>query len=279
MRIGHLITLTAFAVALSFIAGLAGSSVARAGAVIHQTMRNLPDGKVQDDETVYVQDGMIRSDKLDEHGHPTSLSIFREGALWEVNVQQRTYKKLDKETAQQAGQQMQAMREQMKQRLASMPPEQRAAIERAMGAADTAPPITWTATGRTEHVAGYACEVWQGKKGDQLEYEYCIARPGDVPDGDEIYAALRQMETGLKDALSGLEGVAGAAAIRKSYSNLSWTERAKGYPILRRSFSGGKPFDERAVSKIETEKLPADKFAIPQGFREVSPMGGGRNAE
>jgi hypothetical protein len=275
MRIGHLITVTAFAVALSVIAGLAGSGVARAGAIIHQTTRDLPDGKPKDADTVYVQEGMVRSDKLDDRGHPTNLSIFRDGVMWEVNVPQRTYKKLDKQAAQQAGERMQAMREQMKERLASLPPQQRAAIEKAMGAGDAAPPITWAATGRTEHVAGFACEIWQGKKEDKLEYEYCIARPGDVPAGEEIYAALKQMEASLRDALSGMQGVMGAAGVRNTYSNLSWTERAKGYPILRREFAGGQPFQEHAVSSIETQKLPADKFAIPQGFREV-PLAGGR---
>jgi len=279
MRIGHLIAATTVAVGSIAIPWVAGSGVAHAGAVIQQTMKSLPDGKPRDEETVYVQGGMIRSDRLDDRGHPTSLSIFRDGVMWEVSIAQRTYRKFDKQAAQQAGQQMQAMREQMKQQLANLPPERRAAMEKAMGAAEAAPPITWTDGGRTERVAGFACEIWQGKKQDKLEYEYCIARPGDVPDGDEIYAALRQMETSLKDALSGMQGVMGATAVRNMYSVLSWTERAKGYPILRREFAGGKPYQERAVKSIETATLPADKFAIPQGFREVSPMGGGHNEE
>ncbi|MBV8146882.1 MAG: hypothetical protein JO184_17970 [Gammaproteobacteria bacterium] len=252
------------------IAWVAGSGVAHAGAVIHQTSRDLPDGKPKDDETVYVQDGMIRSDKLDDRGHPTSVSIFRDGVMWELNVEQRTYKKLDKAAAQQLG----AMSAQMQQRLASLPPERRAAIEKAMGSAQAAPPITWAGTGRNEKVAGFACDIWEGKKQATLEYEYCIAQPGAVPHGDEIYAALKQMEASLRDAMSAMQGAAGPAAVHATYDTLSWTERAKGYPILRREFSGGKPYQERAVKSITTEQLPADKFAIPQGFREVSPMGG-----
>jgi hypothetical protein len=259
MRIEHLIA----------IALLAGSATAYAGAVIHETRRDLPNGKPVDHETVYVQDGMIRSDTLDDHGHPTQLTIFRDGVMWQVNIARRTYSKLDKAVAQQGMQQLQAMREQM---LANAPPERRAAMEKAMaGMQHPAAPIAWTDTGRSEHVAGFSCEVWQGKKADKLEFEYCIARPGDVPDGDEIYAALRQMSASLRDVVSAMQN-AGQRDTHGVY-NFDWIERAKGYPIVRREFE-----HEEAVKSIEQQKLPADKFAIPQGFTEV-PLLGGHNAE
>ncbi len=256
------------------LALLAGSGTAYAGAVIHQTERDLPDGKPSDKETVYVQDGMIRSDNLDERGHPTGLMIFRDGVLWDVKVANRTYSKIDKAAAQQGMQQLQAMRQQM---MANLPPERRAAMEKMMErSGQEGTPLSWTDTGRTEHVAQFSCEVWQGKRADKLEDEYCIARPGDVTDGDEIYAALRQFAASFKEVISTMQGKAGAP--KTGFYNLDWIDRAKGYPILRREFSNGKPYRETAVKSIEQQKLPTDKFAIPQGFKEV-PMWGGRNAE
>ncbi len=251
---------------------------AHAGVVIHNVERSLPNGKERANQTMYVQNGMMRIDVLDERGHVTDMTIYRDGILWDVNVAERSYRKIDKAAMQQASQQINQAMEQMKARMANMPPERRAVIEKMMAgrqgsAASHAPEITWGDTGRTEHVAERSCHLWESKRGGAIMMQYCVISPAKLPGGEETYSTMRSFAKSFKDAFSGMPERMRQAAAR----SMAWFEKANGYPILTRSFERGKPFREESLKSIDQQNVPADKFAIPKGFKAVAfgPHGGG----
>ena len=86
-----------------FFLGLLAMGVAQAGTVVHMERRMLPDGKPHPSSVIYAQGGQLRIDSLDGDGHVTGFTLVRDGTIWEVNVQKRTFTKFDKEAL--AGQQ------------------------------------------------------------------------------------------------------------------------------------------------------------------------------
>jgi len=253
------------------------------GVVIQMTHRDLPSGKPTPSGTIYIQGGMMREDEMDERGHINSFSIVRDGAIWDVDTQARTYKKIDKASMQQAMAQVNAMMEGMKAQMANMPPARRAMmqqmIDRFQGNAATAatPPVTYVDGGKDETSGSYTCHIWEMRVGDKVEMQYCVVPWSSVPGGDQAEAAWTQMSAMMKDMMSTVTfpGIAKMMNERaKAFSD------PHGFPVLTREMENGQPLNEDAVTSIQKQSISADRFEIPKGFKEepltngMSPMGG-----
>jgi hypothetical protein len=246
---------------LSFIA-----AVAEAGVVVHYETKDLKTGKTSHDTVFYAQDGMLRIDSLDERGQVARMAIVRDGALWAVNVPQRTYTKVDKAFMQQklgaANSQLQAM-------MAQMPPERRAMMEERMKQMQQPDAVVWNDTGRSERVGTYSCRLYEEKGPDnKVRAEYCVAASGSVPGGDELAAAIHKAALTTQDIFTGVPEA------RRSADQFSRFAKMNGVPVMKRRLEGGKAFREDHVKSIDRESLAADQFAIPKGFTEQSDAGG-----
>lgn len=261
---------------MSWRAGLAvtiavymiGAGTAHAGVVIHSTSKDLKSGREADHQTYYVQNGLVRMERIDDHGQPRQITLFRDNALLELQPAQRTYTKMDKSAMQQAGQQME-------QELAKMPPEQRAMVEKMMGGASGKSPgaapqqeSTWTDTGKTETVGQYTCHVWESRFNGKLETQFCVVPTGTLPGGDELVSAMREAGKIAKELASAMPEAASASS-----RQLAAFYRLQGYPVLVRHFSGETPTREDVVQSIERQSLPANQFEIPQGYTERPAFG------
>ena len=231
-----------------------------AGVVVHMASKNMGSGKQSDKTVYYAQGGFLRIDSLDERGHVTSIDLMRDGVIWQMDVEKRTYQKFDKAHVQS---QMQVMDERLNAMLAQMPPEQRAVMEERMKKLkEPHMDVTWSDTGRNEKSGSYSCRVWEEKRAKKLSGEYCVVAPGSLPGGDELDASLKNAYAAAKEALSGNPL---AARILQNYASFN---AMAGFPVLHREIEGGKPFQETLMTNIERQSLPADKFAIPKGFTE-----------
>jgi hypothetical protein len=249
-----------FVVNLTLSLVVAGT--AHAGAIMHESRKDLPGGKERDSATIYAQDGMMRRDSLDENGHVTNMALFRDGVLWEVNIPKRTYQKIDKDTLSKAG---------MEAKFAKLPPEQRAMMQRAMEAMSKAPQkpqpeFVVSDTGRTEEVAQHSCRIWELKEGDKLETQVCVISPGSIPGGEDVIAAHKKWAAAVKDSMVTNPMFKGLGF----QSRVAEYEKIQGFPILTRRFSGGKPVGEEYLKSSSKETLPPEKFEVPQGFTEAS---------
>jgi len=236
----------------------------QAGTVVHLDRRGLPDGQAQPESVIYAQGGQFRMDTLDEKGHVRDFVLVRDGSIWQVDVEKRTFYKFDKAAL--AGQQGQ-MQERMQAMLQKLPPERRAMMEERMKgimqkAQQTS--VTMTDTGHSDHAGSWSCEVWQVLRNGKAVSESCIASRGSLTGGDELVDATHKASALATDVLSSLPAARAAAQRFALYGKVD------GFPVRTREISGGKAESEDVVTSIERQSLPADKFAIPKGFTQTT---------
>jgi len=236
---------------------------AHAGVVVHISKKDTADSKPKDQQVVYAQDGLLRIDKLDEAGQLRDMTLIRDGAFWDVNIQQRTYQKFDKAAV--AAQQSQ-MKERMAAMMQSMPPERRAMIEQRMKAMESEThEFKLTDLSRSDHVGTFACKMWQATRDGKPIAEYCVAPKGSIAGGEELVNATHKASAAAADMASASPQMARAIApIYNLYGKMD------GFPVLTRHMSGGQPSDEMIVTGIEKKSLPASQFELPKGYTEVA---------
>lgn len=250
---------------------LGAMSAAQAGVVVHMGAKENADSAPKADQIVYAQDGMLRIDKLDSAGHVRDMTLIRDGTIWDVDVEKRTFRKFDKSAV--AAQQS-AMSDRMQAALQSLPPEKRAMLEQRMKSMQQQThAYTLTDSGRSEHVGSYSCQVWQAARDGKPIAEYCVAPKGSLTGGEELIEAAHKASAVAVDVASASPQMARAMApIYTLYGKMD------GFPVLTRHGKGGDEGDETIVTNIEKKSLPADQFAIPKGFTEVTPgQAGGDN--
>jgi hypothetical protein len=236
----------------------------QAGTVVHLDRRSLPDGPSRPSSVIYAQDGQFRMDTLDEKGHVRDFVLVRDGSIWQVDVEKRTFNKFDKAAL--AGQQSQ-MQERMQAMLQQLPPERRAMMEermKGMMQKTQQSSVTVTDSGHTDHAGSWSCEVWQVLRNGKAVSESCIAARGSLTGGDELVDATHKASAVAADVLSSLP------ATRATAQRFALYGKVDGFPVRTREVSGGKAESEDVVTAIERQSLPADKFAIPKGFTQTT---------
>lgn len=223
--------LAAFAIALCMTSG------ARAGVILHNVTEHKGANTAGSDGIVYVQNGMLRSEQRDAHGKVEHIMLFRDGAIWQIDVHAHSYTKMDRAT-------MQAMS-------AQMPPQLRAMMEKMNGSGGAGKADPWRDTGRSEHVGRYDCHVWQRQK-----EEMCIVPFGALPGGGELKETLQQVGKVVKEVLTG-SFLGSAANVLADYAKFD------GVPAVTRRESG-----DSYLRSIEQKNLPADTFQVPEGFEQ-----------
>lgn len=239
----------------------------QAGTVVHLDRRDLSNGQSHPESVVYAQGGQFRMDTLDEKGHVRDFVLVRDGSIWQVDVEKRTFYKFDKAAL--AGQQGQ-MRERMEAMLQNLPADRRAMMEERMKgmmqkAQQTS--VTMTDTGHADHAGSWSCEVWQLLRNGKAVSESCIASRGSLTGGDELVDASQKASAVATDVLSSLP------AARTAAQQFALYGKVDGFPVRTREISGGKARSEDIVTSIERQSLPADKFAIPKGFTQTTMAG------
>lgn len=267
--------------ALGFVSGgataqtQAKTAATAEGVVIQMTRQDLPSGKPAPSGAIYIQGGMLRQDQVDSRGHINSYSVIRDGAIWDVNTQARTYEKMDKATMQQEAARLNATLEGMKAQMPKMPPERRAMVQKMIdrfqgtAGAEASPEIAFVDAGKDETSGSYRCHDWEMRVGGRADMQYCVVPWSSVPGGDQAQAAWKQVTAMTKDMMSAvsLPGLAKMANDRmKAFSD------PHGFPVVTRQISDGKPMSEEVVTSIVKQSIPADRFEIPKGFKQVSPM-------
>jgi len=242
-------------------------AAAQAGTVVHLDRRSLPDGQARPQTVIYAQSGQFRMDTLDAKGHVRDFVLVRDGNIWQVDVEKRSFYKFDKAAL--AGQQSQ-MQERMQAMLQNLPPERRAMMEermKGMMQRMQQTSVTLTDTGRGDRAGSWSCKVWQLLRNGKAVSESCIASRGSLTGGDELVDATHKASAVATDVLSSLPATRAAAQQFVLYG------KSDGFPVRTRTLSGGRAESEEIVTSIERQSLPADKFAIPKGFTQTT-LGG-----
>ncbi|MBV9344429.1 MAG: hypothetical protein JO341_00495 [Gammaproteobacteria bacterium] len=236
---------------------------ALAGAVLKIDRKD--SGKTVPHEVYYAQDGMLRVDSVDERGTVQSMDVVRDGVIWEVNMRERTFSRVDANSMKQM---MGDKTSQFDAALAQLPPEQRAAIQAQLAqtrqrSSDDNGPV-FSDTGRTDQVGQYSCRIWTEAHEGKPFAEYCVVPTSNLPAGNELADAMKKAYATVTQAFSGIpEAAASTAYLRR-------IEKMHGFPARRRSLGASEAQDEdqNVLASAEARTLPADQFAIPKGFTE-----------
>lgn len=257
------------------------ASGAHAGVYIEMSDHDIASGKTTPRHNLYLQQGMLRSDSTDGH---TSV-IFKDDSMFLLDSSTKTYRVLDKASMGQLAGKMNDMMASMQARMASMPPEQRAAMERAMqgmgqnapGAGDAPKAHTFDAqnTGTSGTAGGRSCHIWNtvrdGKNADQL----CVVPVSSLPGSGEVLAAIKNaaaLNMQIQEAMQARGGAAGAMASNSSgmmSQSMNVMEKIDGIPVATRHFdaaTGALATTEMVMTQWQQRALDPAQFEIPPGF-------------
>jgi len=240
------------------------AATAEAGVVLQVSSHELTSGKTTPHEVYYAQAGMMRIDMLDDGGNVSRTDLVRDGMIWEVDPRQRTYTRIDQATVKSffGGQQSQ-----MDAMLANLPPEKRALMQAQIAKMQQPNQDAFTDTGRSETSGQYSCRMWQEQHAGRPYAEYCVVPAASLPGGAELASSMHAALATTTQLLSGVPQLA------RSAERLTRLDKLNGFPVRQRFLSAaGKTERENVLTSAESHALPADKFAIPQGFTE-KPLG------
>lgn len=218
--------------------------------------------------TTRVNEVMLAKDKLatlsDESGY---RMIWRSDKkrLWTLDPKTETYMEFDQVTLQQMSQQMNAMFEQMKSKMADMTPEQRAMMEKMMQpkvGAEGGPKLEVKATGEKSTIEGKSCtkyEVWvEGERTSEVWVtSWSVAQASK-----EDFAPMRDMAAFLEAAMRS------NPFLQSLVSGLDWggMDQIDGFPVLVRQLDGTTAVRETKFKGARSKTIEAATFEIPAGW-------------
>jgi len=218
---------------------------------------------------VETGNGYIKSDRMktEDLTNKTAIIVRLDKELiWNMDHNQKTYSEvtfaeLEELSQQQAAamKESQEQMEEMKKMLESMPPEQRAMMEKQMQQAmqmqdAMSEPPEVTKTGKKSKILGYDCEQYRFKWG-AMTWDMWVSDQ-IVPDID-----FSRFYQGFEVAKPMMEELA----------------KIKGFPlktIIMTGVAGTTSKNTSEVTKVSTKTISNSEFELPQGYRQV-PHGGG----
>jgi len=254
------------------VAGLLAVTQASAGVRIETVSRDIKTQVAADAGTqvVMVQDGKMR---MSNAAHGTGM-ILKDSVMFVVDDKRKTYSEIDKATMQKAADQAGAMMKQMQERLKSMPPEQRAQMEKMLGAnmpgAMGGKPDTYETrdTGKSETAEGRKCRVWNLLKNGVLHEELCVVPYSSLPGKEDFEKAFRELAEAAIAMAGNLPGASASIEARKAVN---------GFPVRVRYFDGAGKLrgNETVLTQWVEESLPGSTFEIPAGYtkKELPTLG------
>ena len=246
----------------------ATSSTAFAGVVITSTQVNV----ATKEETAI--NGFIEPDRL-KIVTPGTTVIFR-GDLnrtWVIATPASTYVEITPEVvtafadrlaaAQTPGS---AEQQKLQERLAKLPPQQRALAEeqlRALGKGGVGGQVAYAKTGQMKAVASGRCEVYGKSVNGQKQEELCIAPISSLGLSDADFRVLGLFTTFMGPLATS------PVAPRADYFNWADMNKAIGFsgiPLESTLLSNGQAALQDTMQKIEKANIAADAFDLPAGL-------------
>jgi uncharacterized protein DUF4412 len=258
----------------ALLAGSTLSLAAHAGVYLESTDKSV--GSPAEKPSVskmWFDGGRMRTERLQPDGD-SQIVVFKSQSMYMLEPKSKSYRVIDKATAERMGAQVAEAKKKMDERLAAMSPEQRQKMQdlvdkmgskggSAMAGLTGAKPPERTVknTGRTETVAGIKCTIWEATVNGKKEEELCAAPAAAMPGGDEIMKTFRDIATMLSSFTQSFGG---------SGDNQPWRdmEKINGVPILTRDFNDGKVETEMRLTAVRKESVPGASFEVPAGYTE-----------
>ncbi len=201
------------------------------------------------------------------------LYVEKEGVVRVIDDDSKSWFELDKKSMEQMSGGAFA---QMKEKLASMPPEQRAMAEQMMqkmtGAATAPQPVTYVWSKETQKVKGYPCTRVDIMRGDEKRAEYWGTTSADFKMTEDERASVKAMHECLTSvAIMAQRGMGGGQP-----SAFQWDTSVDGYPLICRCFDGADTTLDVHLVRFDRKPIEEDLFKTPAGYKhqEIGGMAG-----
>ncbi len=141
----------------------------------------------------------------------------------------------------------------MQKQMQSMPPERRAMMEKMLGSATDATPITVTPGPETRTISGYSCKKYTLQRGEKVVMTVWATK--DISGYESMRWEWSLVQKRLMGAApGGVKGISDAMAT------------VQGFPIETEMEGGMKS----VVTKFEKRSTPASEFEVPAGYTKVT---------
>lgn len=239
------------------LVGCCAAQIAAAGVYVELVENDSRTGSTSLLQKMYVQGGSGRF--TDDAGRS---SLIKGDTMYIIDDSDKSYIVFDKATMNQLATKIKAMREQMKEQLAKLPPEQRAQLEQMMGGEGAAYTLEAIDTHKTDKVEGRTCQVWDIKRNGELDDQYCVVSFAQLPGKENfqaVFASFAKVFEEMAQSVPMLSGV-----MTTEFGALS---KVNGYPMRIRQYEKGKLGTIEQVVKVwREETFPAATFEVPAGY-------------
>ena len=255
---------------LLFVLGAVGAQAASAGVYVELVDRDIPSGKVELSQKMYVQNGQGRF--VDSGGRTT---LIKDGTMYVIDDADKSYIAFDKATMEKLAVKINAAMAQMKEQLAKMPPEQRAQMEAmlpGMAGADKKWVVEAIDTGKSDKVDGRSCRVWDIKRNGELDDQMCVVPYSSLPGKENFQVMFENFAKAFEEMAKSVPMLAGMMT-----NEFAAQSKVNGFPVRTRGYENGKLGNtEHNVRVWREEAIPATMFEVPAGYKQKQmPMGPG----
>jgi hypothetical protein len=208
--------------------------------------------------------------RMDDQAESTMIFKGADERVMALDHEEQSYIVLDRKQVAATMEQLNPALEQMRKRLESLPPDQRAMVEKMMGRkipAQPAAPPQWDvdATGESGQHAGIDCEWHNLSREGALQQRICVADPDDIIGGREALATMRQMAKFIEEVLAPIRAQLPGAIGDNPMANL---EKMNGFPIITQRLSNANVESDLRLEGAAEAALDNNTFAPPAGYTE-----------
>jgi hypothetical protein len=195
--------------------------------------------------------------------------------IWAIQPEKKQYVELTKETLDRVGGQLDAAMQEMEKRLAEMPPQQRAMVERMMrermpGKADSRGAVLGEPvvkrTDETKQIAGFPCTKYEIHRDDRIVREIWVTPWSNIDPGREAFGIFDELEEFFGGLLENLQSSPLAAQLQNPFEQVS---KIDGFPVMTREFQDGRATRESVFESVQLQELPETAFEPPEGYKKT----------
>lgn len=233
-----------------------------------QTLALMPDkllaakdaGAQVRESTVYVSGTKVRMDTpLEKNREGYAIIDTEKNTTWFVVPGEKRYIEWSEADAKAMSEKMVQVEKMMKERMGSLPPEQRAQVEAMLknmkgGADAAAPKVEIKSIGKTQTVNGMQASAYEVKTGDETMVGWV------TQDQPELSKTLRSVQERMEKMTP--PSMRGRQSARTSLGE-------KGFPVMVQTIDPGHYRVEEVVA-VEKKAVPADLFSVPKDFAKTT---------
>lgn len=256
------------------LATLVCGSTASADYVLTSETRDLRSDRseVMTTLTYLGKDQFALDSRSAEGEHTTTIYDAAQNVIYHVDHDSKSYVRIDQETLERIGAQMNTAMEQMKEQMAQMPEAQRKQVEQMMqsmgGVGDTGHTVEWTVkeTNEKQTLAGHGCRRYELLADGEKRSDVWATPWMEAGMPKESFDVLRKFATFFQQIAASNPML--ARAMESQGGALQGLDRVDGFPVRVVDYDDGMQTLETTTTSYEKRKVDDSMYQVPAGYEQ-----------